>query len=73
MGWITVVVIIASLLATSVYLVRKGAQRWWDYLAIVILTAVLVRPVLKTSPKTLPGREMELLSAGPLSPKASGL
>jgi hypothetical protein len=48
MGWVTVVVIIGSLLAASIYLVLKGARRWWDYLIIVALTVVLVRPVLKT-------------------------
>ncbi len=48
MGWISVAVIIGSLLAASIYLVRKAARRWWDYLIIVVLMAVLVRPVLKT-------------------------
>lgn len=48
MGWITVLVIIGSLFAASIYLVRKGARRWWEYLVIFVLTAVLVRPVLKT-------------------------
>lgn len=48
MGWISVLVIIGSLLAPAIYLVRKGARRWWEYLVILVLTAVLVRPVLKT-------------------------
>ncbi len=47
-GWITVIVIIGSLLAASIYLVLEGARRWWDYLIVFVLTVVLVRPVLKT-------------------------
>jgi riboflavin transporter FmnP len=45
-GWISVVVIIASLLAAAIYLVRKGVRRWWDYVVIAGLTAALVRPIL---------------------------
>ncbi len=48
MGWITVIVIIGSLLAASIYLVLKGADRWWEYLIVAVLTVALVRPVLKT-------------------------
>lgn len=48
MGWITVVIIIFSQLAASVYLVLKGARRWWEYLIVFVLTVVLVRPILKT-------------------------
>jgi hypothetical protein len=47
-GWITVIVIIGSLLAASIYLVLKGARRWWEYLIVFVLTVVLVRPVLMT-------------------------
>lgn len=47
MGWTAVLVIIASLLAASIYLVRKAVRRWWEYL--VILTAVLIGPVYKTA------------------------
>jgi hypothetical protein len=39
-GWIFVAVIIASL-AAAIYLVRKGARRWWDYLVIAGLMAAL--------------------------------
>ena len=46
MGWISVAVIIGSLLAAAIYLVRKGARRWWDYFVIAGLTAALVRPIL---------------------------
>ena len=49
MGWITVLVIIASLLAASIYLVRKAVRQWWEYLVIIILTAVLVGPVYKAA------------------------
>jgi hypothetical protein len=47
-GWITVIVIVGSLSAAAFYLVRKGVRRWWEYIIVVVLTAVLVRPVLKT-------------------------
>ena len=46
MGWITVLVIIGSLSAAAFYLVRKGVRRWWEHVIVVVLTAVLVRPVL---------------------------
>jgi hypothetical protein len=45
-GWIFVAVVIASLLAAAIYLVRKGARRWWDYLVIGGLAVALVRPIL---------------------------
>lgn len=48
MGLISVAVIIAGLLAAAIYLVRKGARRWWDYLAVIGLTVLLVRPLLDT-------------------------
>jgi hypothetical protein len=48
MGWITVAVIVVSLLAISVILMRRAALRWWQYFVVFALTAALVRPVLKT-------------------------
>jgi hypothetical protein len=47
-GLISVVAIIAGLLAAAIYLVHKGARRWWDYLTVVGLTVLLVRPLLDT-------------------------
>jgi hypothetical protein len=47
-SWITVLVIIGSLSAAAFYLMRKGVRRWWEYVIVAVLTAVLVRPVLKT-------------------------
>lgn len=48
-GWIAVVMITGSLLAASVHLLRKAARRWWEYLAVVALTAALVPLVYRTA------------------------
>ena len=45
-GWISVAIVIVSLLAASIYLVRKGVRRWWDYLLIGGLAMAPVRPIL---------------------------
>jgi hypothetical protein len=41
-GWSIVAAIVASLLAAAIWLVRKAARRWWDYLVILLLTAAFV-------------------------------
>lgn len=48
MGWISVLVVVASLLTAAICLVRLGAVRWWDYLFVVVLTGLLWRPLLFT-------------------------
>ena len=50
---------------------KKG---WfWRGVGWFIALLVAFEVVLKTLPKTFPGRLMELLKAAPLSPYASGL
>jgi hypothetical protein len=43
-GWLAIALIILAQLAVAAFLIRLGARRWWDYFAIAVLTAVLVRP-----------------------------
>lgn len=43
-GWPAVALIVIGQIAVAVFLIRLSARRWWDYLAIAVLTAVLVRP-----------------------------
>ena len=43
-GWPAVAMIIVAQIAVAGFLIRLGARRWWDYLAISMLTAALVRP-----------------------------
>ena len=38
---------IAALIAVALWLIRLAARRWWDYLLIVIVTAMLVRPFVR--------------------------
>lgn len=43
-GWPAAALIILAQITAAVLLIRLAARRWWDYLAIAVLTAVLVRP-----------------------------
>jgi hypothetical protein len=43
-GWVSVTVLVQ--MAVAVFLVRVAARRWWDYLTIAALTALLIRPAL---------------------------
>jgi|ERR1017187_6662569 hypothetical protein len=43
-GWAAVAIIVVAQIAAAVFLVRVAARRWWDYLAISVLTIALVRP-----------------------------
>ena len=43
-GWPSVALIVVGQIAVAALLIRLGARRWRDYLAIAVLTAVLVRP-----------------------------
>ena len=45
-GWPAVALIVIGQIAVAAFLIRLGARRWSDYLAIAVLTAVLVRPTL---------------------------
>jgi hypothetical protein len=49
MGWITVAVIVGSLLAVCVILIRRAALRWWEYFVALGLTVALIRPVYATA------------------------
>jgi hypothetical protein len=46
-GWPAVALMIAAQIAVALGLIRLAARRWWDYLLIAILTAVLVRPLAR--------------------------
>ena len=46
-GWPAVALIVIGQIAVAAFLIRLGARRWWDYLAIAVLTAVLVRPTAR--------------------------
>ena len=43
-GWPSVALIVVAQIAVAAFLIRLSARRWWDYLGIAVLTAVLVRP-----------------------------
>jgi hypothetical protein len=43
-GWPAVTLMIAAEIAVAGWLIRIAARRWWDYLAIAVLTIALVRP-----------------------------
>jgi hypothetical protein len=43
-GWPAVTIIIIAQMAVAALLALAAAWRWWDYLVIAVLTAVLVRP-----------------------------
>jgi hypothetical protein len=45
-GWPSVALIAIGQIAVAVFLIRLGARRWRDCLAIAVLTAVLIRPTL---------------------------
>lgn len=49
MGWITVAVIVGSLLAVSVILIRRAALRWWEYFVVLGLTVALIGPLYATA------------------------
>jgi hypothetical protein len=44
-GWISVFLIAIALITAAVVLIRRAAGRWWDYLLIVALAALLFRPL----------------------------
>lgn len=44
-GWISVALIASALLGATIFLVRRAAQRWWDYLILLALAALLFRPL----------------------------
>lgn len=44
-GWISVFVVFAGLIAAAVFLIRHAARRWWDYLAILAMAALLFGPL----------------------------
>jgi hypothetical protein len=46
-GWPSVALIVIAEIAVAVFLIRLGARRWWNYPAIAVLTAVLVRPTAR--------------------------
>jgi hypothetical protein len=46
-GWPAVALIVTGQIAVAAFLIRLGARRWWDYLAIAVLTAMLVRPTAR--------------------------
>ena len=46
-GWPSVALIVVGQIAVAALLIRLGARRWRDYLAIAVLTAVLVRPTAR--------------------------
>lgn len=46
-GWPAVALIVIGQIAVAAVLIRLCARRWWDYLAIAVLTAVLVQPTLR--------------------------
>jgi hypothetical protein len=47
-GWVTVTLVAAAQLAGAIVLMRGSRRRWRDYLAVAVLTLLLIRPVLKT-------------------------
>lgn len=44
-GWISVLLIWIVLIAAVIGLVRRAARRWWDYLLILMMSALLFRPL----------------------------
>ncbi len=46
-GWISVLLIWIVLIVAAFVLIRRTAQRWWDYLLIAALGALLFRPLLE--------------------------
>ena len=45
-GWISVFLIAIALITAAVVLIRRVARRWWDYLQVVVLAALLFWPLL---------------------------
>jgi hypothetical protein len=45
MGWISAFLITIALITGALVLIRHAAGRWWDYLLIVALAALLFRPL----------------------------
>ncbi|MBI3700366.1 MAG: hypothetical protein HY242_07970 [Afipia sp.] len=46
MGWVYVAFLIATFIAASIFIARRAVKRWWEYLIILVMTALLVRPFL---------------------------
>lgn len=46
-GWFTVAIILISLLAIALILMRLSTSRWWHYIAMLVLAVPLCRPVVR--------------------------
>ena len=45
MGWLSVVFVPALQIVVAFVLIRRLARRWWDYVIVLALAAVLFRPL----------------------------
>lgn len=45
LGWLSVIVIAAILIGTTIFVVRRAMGRWWEYIGLLIGAVMLFRPL----------------------------